>query len=93
MLLGRYPAALVAPFALLTPPIGLAAAALLLGQVPNTLELVGSAVLVGGVALGQLASDGARSAAAAAPALPERVERDAPDPHRRRPARAPTLGA
>ena len=54
MLLGRYPAALVAPFALLTPPVGLAAAALLLGQVPNPLELAGSAVLVGGVAVGQL---------------------------------------
>jgi O-acetylserine/cysteine efflux transporter len=54
MLLGRYPAALVAPFALLTPPIGLAAAAVLLGQVPNTLELLGSALLVGGVAVGQV---------------------------------------
>jgi len=54
MLLGRYPAALVAPFALLTPPVGLAAAALLLGQVPNPLELAGSAVLVGGVAVGQV---------------------------------------
>jgi O-acetylserine/cysteine efflux transporter len=54
MLLGRYPAALVAPFALLTPPIGLAAAALVLGQVPNALELAGSALLVGGVAVGQV---------------------------------------
>jgi len=54
MLLGRYPASLVAPFALLTPPIGLAAAALALGQVPNTLELAGSALLVGGVAVGQV---------------------------------------
>ena len=54
MLLGRYPAALVAPFALLTPPVGLAAAALALGQVPNTLELAGSAILVGGVAVGQI---------------------------------------
>lgn len=54
MLLGRYPAALVAPFALLTPPVGLAAAALALGQVPNALELIGSALLVGGVAVGQV---------------------------------------
>lgn len=53
-LLGRYPAALVAPFALLTPPVGLAAAAIVLGQVPNELELVGSVLLVGGVAIGQL---------------------------------------
>lgn len=53
-LLGRYPAALVAPFALLTPPVGLAAAAIVLGQVPNGLELAGSVLLVGGVAIGQL---------------------------------------
>jgi O-acetylserine/cysteine efflux transporter len=53
-LLGRYPAALVAPFALLVPPVGLAAAALLLGETPNTFELIGSAVLIGGVAIGQL---------------------------------------
>ena len=54
MLLGRYPAAMVAPFALLAPPVGLAAAALVLGEVPNALELAGSALLVGGVAVGQL---------------------------------------
>ncbi|MCD2441888.1 EamA family transporter [Agromyces sp. SYSU K20354] len=54
MLLGRYPAALVAPFALLAPPVGLAAAALALGEVPNALELAGSVLLVGGVAVGQL---------------------------------------
>lgn len=53
-LLGRYPAGMVAPFALLAPPVGLVAAALLLGQVPTPVEAVGSIVLVGGVALGQL---------------------------------------
>lgn len=51
-LLGRYPAGVVAPFALLVPPIGLAAAAIVLGEVPNALELSGSALLVGGVAVG-----------------------------------------
>lgn len=66
MLLGRYPAALVAPFALLTPPVGLAAAALALGQVPNALELIGSALLVGGVAVGQVRRRG-RDAAPAGP--------------------------
>ena len=60
MLLGKYPAALVAPFALLVPPVGLAAAALWLGEIPNTLELVGSAVLVAGVAAGQLRGLGER---------------------------------
>lgn len=54
MLLGRYPAALVAPFALLVPPVGLVAAALLLSEVPNTFELFGSALLIGGVAVGQV---------------------------------------
>lgn len=54
MLLGRYPAAMVAPFALLAPPVGLAAAAVVLGEVPNALELAGSVLLVGGVAVGQL---------------------------------------
>lgn len=53
-LLGRYPAGIVAPFALLVPPIGLAAAALLLGELPSPLEAAGSAVLVAGVAIGQL---------------------------------------
>lgn len=56
MLLGRYPAAMVAPFALLAPPVGLAAAAAVLGEVPNALELAGSALLVGGVAVGQVRS-------------------------------------
>jgi len=83
MLLGRYPAALVAPFALLTPPIGLAAAAVLLGQVPNTLELIGSALLVGGVAVGQLRRR-ARDAMIAPTAPPQHG-------HRPRPAPAPTL--
>jgi O-acetylserine/cysteine efflux transporter len=54
MLLGRYPAGMVAPFALLAPPVGLVAAALLLGQVPSPIEAVGAVVLVGGVAVGQL---------------------------------------
>lgn len=53
-LLGRYPAGFVAPFALLAPPVGLAAAALVLGEIPNALELAGSVLLVGGVAVGQL---------------------------------------
>lgn len=87
MLLGRYPAALVAPFALLTPPIGLAAAAVLLGQVPNALELLGSALLVGGVAVGQVRRR-ARDATIAARALPQ----PHPDGHRPRPAPQPTLG-
>jgi O-acetylserine/cysteine efflux transporter len=77
MLLGRYPAALVAPFALLTPPVGLAAAALALGQVPNSLELVGSALLVGGVAVGQVRRR-VRSGAPAEPAGSEAPKHPSP---------------
>lgn len=70
-LLGRYPAGMVAPFALLVPPIGLAAAALLLGEVPSPLEAAGSAVLVVGVAIGQLTFGRRRpSTGAVAPMVP-----------------------
>ena len=79
MLLGRYPAALVAPFALLTPPIGLAAAAVALGQVPNALELTGSALLVGGVAVGQVRRR-ARDATIAATEPPQHGLRPRPAP-------------
>jgi O-acetylserine/cysteine efflux transporter len=87
-LLGRYPAALVAPFALLAPPAGLLSAALVLGQIPNPLELVGSALLVGGVAVGQLRrrARGIRPTALAGPA-PETVA----SPHVPEHPRAPQL--
>lgn len=83
-LLGRYPAADVVPFALLVPPVGIAAAWLVLGEVPNPLELAGSAVLVIGVALptlvGLLRRRGAErtaiadSAPATAPAAARQAE-------------------
>jgi O-acetylserine/cysteine efflux transporter len=49
-LLGRYPAAAVVPYTLLVPPVGMAGAWLAFGEVPEPLELVGGAVLLGGVA-------------------------------------------
>lgn len=70
MLLGRYPASLVAPFALLVPPVGLTTAWLVLGQVPNGFELVGSAVLVTGVAVGQFRRRRRPSSIAASAAPP-----------------------
>ena len=73
MLLGRYPAGMVAPFALLAPPVGLVAAALVLGQVPNPVEAVGAVVLVGGVALGQLRRR--RASSSTAPDLQARPSR------------------
>ncbi|GAA2037832.1 EamA family transporter [Agromyces tropicus] len=51
MLLGRHPAADVVPYTLLVPPVGITAAWLVLHEVPNALEFVGSAVLVAGVAI------------------------------------------
>ena len=75
ILLGRYPAAMVAPFALLAPPVGLAAAAVVLGEVPNALELAGSALLVGGVAVGQLRRRSRDRSIEAAPTEPTPVLR------------------
>lgn len=50
-LLARYPAATVAPFTLLVPPIGMAVAYLADGEVPTSLAVVGAVVLISGVAL------------------------------------------
>jgi O-acetylserine/cysteine efflux transporter len=49
-LLSRYPAGTVVPYILLVPPVGLVSAWILLGEVPTTLELVGAAVMMVGVA-------------------------------------------
>jgi O-acetylserine/cysteine efflux transporter len=53
-LLSRLPASKVSPFALLVPPVGLAAAWLLLGERESRLALAGSAVVVLGLALPHL---------------------------------------
>jgi len=50
-LLSRHPASEVAPFTLLVPVVGIAAAWLALGEVPAAVELVGAAVVLGGLAL------------------------------------------
>ena len=51
-LLRRYPAAVVAPFTLLVPVFGIAAAALTLGERPSAAELVGAAVVIAGLLYG-----------------------------------------
>jgi O-acetylserine/cysteine efflux transporter len=51
-LLARHPAGVVAPFSMLVPVVGIATAALVLGEVPGWLELVGGAVVVLGVMVG-----------------------------------------
>jgi O-acetylserine/cysteine efflux transporter len=50
-LLSRHPASEVAPFTLLVPVVGIAAAWLALGEVPSGPELAGAAVVLGGLAL------------------------------------------
>jgi O-acetylserine/cysteine efflux transporter len=50
-LLGRHPASAVAPFTLLVPVVGIAAAWLALGERPTALELAGAAVVLLGLAL------------------------------------------
>jgi O-acetylserine/cysteine efflux transporter len=51
-LLGRYPASTVAPFSLLVPVVGFAAAYVLLGELVSPLEIVGSLLILAGLALG-----------------------------------------
>jgi O-acetylserine/cysteine efflux transporter len=50
-LLARYPAGLVAPFALLVPPVGIATAWLVQGERPGRAEALGGALLLVGVAV------------------------------------------
>jgi len=49
-LMARHPASTVAPFTLLVPIVGIAAAWIALGEVPGTLELVGAGVVLIGLA-------------------------------------------
>jgi O-acetylserine/cysteine efflux transporter len=50
-LLGRHPASRVAPFTLLVPPVGIAAAWALLGERPGASELAGAAVVLAGLVI------------------------------------------
>lgn len=52
-LLQTYPAAQVAPFTLLVPPVAMLAGWLAFGEIPGVWDLVGGAVLLSGVALSQ----------------------------------------
>lgn len=51
VLLGRYPASLVAPFSLLVPVVGFAAAFVFLGEAMTGLEVLGSLLIFGGLVL------------------------------------------
>ena len=50
-LLRRHPASRVAPFTLLVPPVGIAAAWIALGQSPSAGELSGAAIILAGLAV------------------------------------------
>lgn len=50
-LLGRFPAAAVAPYTLLVPVVGIAAAAAVLGERPTAWDWAGGAVVMAGIAL------------------------------------------
>jgi len=51
-LMSRYPAGTVAPFSMLVPVVGIAGAALTLGEWPTPLELAGGLVVITGVLVG-----------------------------------------
>lgn len=51
-LLSRHPAGVVAPFSMLVPVAGILTAALVLGEWPNWLELLGGVIVVTGVLVG-----------------------------------------
>jgi O-acetylserine/cysteine efflux transporter len=67
-LVRRYPAAVVAPFTLLVPVFGIAAAALTLGERPSAAELVGAAVVIAGLLYGLVRPQSQRAYGRVAPA-------------------------
>lgn len=67
-LLARHPASAVVPFVLLVPPLGIATAWLVQGEVPTWLELAGGAVMLAGVAIATISRRG--RAAPIAPSEP-----------------------
>jgi O-acetylserine/cysteine efflux transporter len=62
-LLSRHPSNVVAPFAMLVPVTGVLSAWMFLGEVPNVVELVAGALVVGGVLYGSRVSRATRRAA------------------------------
>jgi len=67
-LLRRYPTASVAPFTLLVPVFGIAAAALTLGEQPSAAELVGGVVVIVGLLYGVSRPRSQRAYGSVAPA-------------------------
>lgn len=74
-LLSRNPAGVVAPFAMLVPVAGVLSAWLLLGEVPDLVELAAGVLVVGGVLLGSLQPRRRAAPTAAEPEAQEPVLR------------------
>jgi O-acetylserine/cysteine efflux transporter len=72
-LLSRYPVGSVVPFALVVPAAGIATAWIALGQVPTLTEVIGGAILLGGIATTTLQRAGARRVGSSADPYPESV--------------------
>ncbi|WP_216916069.1 EamA family transporter [Nocardia noduli] len=69
-LMGRYPAGMVAPFSLLVPVVGIAAAWAFLDETPTVTSLVGGVVVIGGAFVATSArSSGAKEAVVPVPAV------------------------
>ncbi len=66
-LMARHPASQVAPFSMLVPVVGMSAARLVLGERVAPWEVVGAALVIGGVLLATLTRAGGRPAAPAPP--------------------------
>lgn len=80
MLVARHPAAVVAPFTMLVPPVGLLTAWLALGERPAATALAGSALVVGGLVWPQSAALRTRRPGRGPVQAPRSVDRGACPP-------------
>lgn len=77
-LLKRYPAGMVAPFSMLVPVVGIAAAWLVLSERPSVLALAGAALVIAGVGAGTLPGAAGKDGGAQAVEPDEVVSTDRP---------------
>ncbi|ACU98309.1 EamA family transporter [Saccharomonospora viridis] len=77
-LLKRYPAGMVAPFSMLVPVVGIAAAWLVLSERPSVLALAGAALVIAGVGVGTLPGAAGKDGGAQAVEPDEVVSTDRP---------------
>jgi O-acetylserine/cysteine efflux transporter len=80
-LMARYPAARVAPFTLLVPVIGIAAAWVVQHEQPSVTDIIGGAVMLAGLAAAVIVFDGRRRGPAAADGLAAPLDLPTPTAH------------